>query len=60
MPSITQVLRALGNDQAIANARRSLEARDHEAWLMASLASRLEARELVIAPEAGRRSASAA
>jgi len=60
MSSITQVLRALGNDQAVANARRSLEERDRETWLLASLTRRLAARDLATTSTVSRTSASAA
>lgn len=43
MPSIPTFLRSLGNDGARTNARTALEAREHEDWLVAGLALRLEA-----------------
>lgn len=42
MPSISTFLRSLGNDGALTNARMVLDAREHEDWLIAGLALRLE------------------
>lgn len=42
MPSLSTFLRSLGNDGALTNARLVLEAREHEDWLIAGLALRLE------------------
>lgn len=47
MPSITEVLRTLGNNGAVANALRALDARDHEERLVSSLARRLDSLDLV-------------
>ena len=45
MPSLTSLLRALGNEQAVANASAVVEARRQEDWLVAGLARRLDRRE---------------
>lgn len=45
MPSMTNLLRSLGNEGALDNVRVVLEARQREEWLVAVLARRLEARE---------------
>lgn len=50
MPSITAVLGALGNDGAVANARRALDVRDQETRLVAGLTSRLDQHDLPAAP----------
>lgn len=42
MPSLTSFLKALGNEQAMANAATPLEARRQEDWLVAGLARRLD------------------
>ncbi|MGV3759652.1 MAG: hypothetical protein ACO1PW_08955 [Actinomycetota bacterium] len=45
MPSISRLLRTLGNDQAVANASILLESRQREEWLVAGLARRLDRSE---------------
>jgi hypothetical protein len=42
MPSLTTFIRSLGNDGALTNARTVLDAREHEDWLIAGLALRLD------------------
>lgn len=44
MPSLSTFLRSLGNDGALSNARTALDAREHEDWLVAGLALRLDER----------------
>lgn len=43
MPSITSLLRSLGNAGAIASAQRAIEVRDREDWLVAGLSRRIAA-----------------
>lgn len=45
MPSLTSFLRALGNEQAVANASVLLDLRRQEDWLVAGLARRLDRHE---------------
>ncbi len=45
MPTMTNLLRSLGNEGALDNVRVVLEARQREEWLVAVLTRRLEARE---------------
>ncbi|MFP5255532.1 MAG: hypothetical protein ACLGI8_06740 [Acidimicrobiia bacterium] len=45
MPSLTSLLRALGNERAVANASALLESRRREDWLVAGLARRLDRHE---------------
>ena len=45
MPSITTILRSLGNDGALRNVRGVLDERQREDWLVAGLAHRLTQRE---------------
>jgi hypothetical protein len=45
MPSLMSLLRALGNEQAVANAAVLLELRRQEDWLVAGLARRLDRHE---------------
>ena len=56
---LTTFVRVLGNDRALANARRALEAHRSEDWLVEGLARRLEAVEPdpAAAPAAGATSA---
>lgn len=44
MPLMSGLLRALGNDRAVANVQAVLEARQREAWLVAGVARRVELR----------------
>jgi hypothetical protein len=45
MPSLSALLRSLGNDRALGNVRQVLEARAAEDWLVAGLVLRLERRD---------------
>lgn len=45
MPSLTSLLRALGNERAVANANALLDIRRQEDWLVAGLARRLDRHE---------------
>jgi len=46
MPSLTALVRSLGNDRAVDNVRAALERRQREDWLIVGLASRLDQRAL--------------
>lgn len=59
MPSITQMLRSLGNAGAVANVQASLDQRRREEWLVTGLVSRLAAREALVAVGAVRSSTTA-
>lgn len=52
MPSMTHLLRSLGNDGALDNVRAVLEARQREEWLVAVLTRRLDARDEATAASA--------
>lgn len=45
MPSLSSLIRALGNEGAIANATALLDGRRREDWLVAGLARRLDRHE---------------
>jgi hypothetical protein len=51
MPSISTLIRSLGNDGALANARTVLDEREREDWLIAGLALRLDEWDQVTAAE---------
>lgn len=42
MPSISTLLRSLGNDGALVNVRQALDDRERDDWLIAGLALRLD------------------
>lgn len=46
MPTISGLLRSLGNERAVANVQTTLDARRREEWLVASLALRVERRDV--------------
>jgi len=45
MPLMTSILRALGNERAVANATAAVDARRREDWLVTGLARRLDQTE---------------
>lgn len=45
MPSITDLVRSLGNDGALTNAQRAIEVRRREEWVVTSLVLRLKEAE---------------
>ena len=42
MPSISEIIRSVGNDRAVANAQREILRVQREEWLVASLTLRLD------------------
>jgi len=60
MPSISTLLRSLGNDGALTNARTVLDEREREDWLIAGLALRLDEWDQVPAAERTGQAANAA
>lgn len=64
MPSITTLLRSLGNEGALANVEAVLEERQRQDWLVAGFTRRIAAHErdraATEAPAAGAQPASAA
>ncbi len=60
MPSITDLLRALGREQAVANVQRALDDRLREDWLVAGLSQRLDARDRFVSLDQARATVSMA
>jgi len=54
MPSISSVLRLLGNDGALRNVRAVLDDRKRDDWLIAGLARRLDERDRAITADPAR------
>jgi hypothetical protein len=59
MPSISTLLRSLGNDGALTNARAVLDEREREDWLIAGLALRLDEWDQAPSTERTRQAAAA-